>query len=338
MVLQAVVGSSLLYGSEIWGMNAERCRKGQLVMNEAMRLMMGSKAKATNIPVAAMWRELGVPPVRAMAAARRARAWFKFPSLKTWIGVLCLNEQPSGLKVRAWVAPTRSWLKSHKLLETDGGDEEGDPGESNYKRILKAEWEAAEQSKEAKASHEYLRNEYIPLSSTVAIPPLGRWEQVRLGPGLRMVSLCRTGGFWTAASLARAFKRQKPEIEIYEDLCPCCGAAVLGQGEDINHMLVECSRWQRERELYLGRFIRRMNDRYGPLGSDQLGVFLLGGMIGAVRIWDWLPPCKGAGLPRFSREEILHCGALEVARFLQSIERERRRIVRDLSSLLSLDC
>ena len=148
----------------------------------------------------------------------------------------------------------------------------------------------------------------------------------------------RTGGLWTAASLARAFKRQKPEIEIYEDLCPCCGAAVLGQGEDINHMLVECSRWQRERELYLGRFIRRMNDRYGPLGSDQLGVFLLGGMIGGVRIWDWLPPCKGAGLPRFSREEILHCGALEVARFLQSIERERRRIVRDLSSLLSLDC
>ena len=73
----------------------DECREvpeGQVVLNEAMRLMMGSKAKATNIPVAAMWRELGVPPVRAMAAARRARAWFKFPSLKTWIGVLCLNE------------------------------------------------------------------------------------------------------------------------------------------------------------------------------------------------------------------------------------------------------
>ena len=102
-------------------------------------------------------------------------------------------------------------------------------------------------------------------------------------------------------------------------------------------MLVECPRWQRERELYLGRFIRRMNDRYGPLGSDQLGVFLLGGMIGEVRIRDWLPHHKGSGLPQLSREEIAHCGALEVARFLQSIERERREIVRDLASLSSLD-
>ena len=61
-------------------------------------------------------------------------------------------------------------------------------------------------------------------------------------------------------------------------------------------------------------------------------------MIGEVRIRDWLPPHKGSGLPGFSREEILHCGALEMARFLQSIERDRKRVVRDLSSLLSLDC
>ena len=108
----------------------------------------------------------------------------------------------------------------------------------------------------------------------------------------------------------------------------------MGGGEDVNHMLVECPRWRRERELYLGRFIRRMLRSHGPVGSDQMGVFLLGGAIGGVRIWDWLPPGKGSGLPKFSREEVIHCGALEVARFLQSIERERREIVRDLSSQL----
>ena len=53
-ILQSVVGSSLLYGSEVWGMDEQLCQKGQTVMNEKMRLMLGSKAKATNIPVAAM--------------------------------------------------------------------------------------------------------------------------------------------------------------------------------------------------------------------------------------------------------------------------------------------
>ena len=89
--------------------------------------------------------------------------------------------------------------------------------------------------------------------------------------------------------------------------------------------------------MYLGRFIRRMQADRGPMGPDKLGVFLLGGTVEGVRIWDWLPPRKGSGLPQFSREEIAHCGALEVARFLQSIERERREIVRDLPSLLSLN-
>jgi hypothetical protein len=198
MVLQSVVGSSLLYGSEVWGMSEERCSKGQLVMNEAMRLIMGSKAKATNIPVAAMWRELGVPPVRAMAAARRARAWFKYPSLKTWMGVLCKKENKQPVKsggIRAWVTSTAVWLKRNKFLKADGGVAKEDPKESIYKWILKAEWGAADRAQTAEATQKYLSRGYTSLSSMTAIPPLGRREQVKLGSGLRMVSLCRLGGF-----------------------------------------------------------------------------------------------------------------------------------------------
>jgi hypothetical protein len=203
--------------------------------------------------------------------------------------------------------------------------------------VLKAEWANAEQLHKAKVALEYLSRGYASLASMVAIPPLGRWEQVRLGSGLRMMSLCRVGGFWTAASLARAYKGTKQEVAIYEDECPCCGAAVLSRGEDVAHILVECTRWERERELYLGRFIRRMEANHGPLGSDLMGVLLLGGTEEGMRLWDWLPPRKGSGLPQFSLEEIIHCGALEVARFLQSIASERREIVRDLSLLSSLD-
>ena len=339
MVLQAVVSASLLYGSEIWGMNAERCDKGQGVLNDAMRLMLGSKAKATNIPVKAMWRELGVPPVRAEAAARRARAWFKFPTLKTWIGVLCAkkNEMPSKsnqLKVQTWMMTTSMWLGRNKLQEADGGDGEEKREESIFKKVIAAEWAKAEQCKGAKASTEYLRNGYAftSMSSMVAIPPLGRREQVKLGSGLRLLSLCRIGGLWTAPTIARAYK----ELEDFKEICPCCTAWVMGRGEDVTHIVVECKTWQKERELYLGRYIRRVKQRYPRLGSDQLGVFLLGGVVEGERLADWLPPRKGKGLPQWSREEILHCGALEMARFLQSIECERKRIVGDLHSRLDL--
>jgi len=337
-VLQAVVSASLLYGSELWGMNVGRCDKGQVVLNDAMRLMMGSKAKATNIPVMAMWRELGVPPVRAEAAARRARAWFKFPSLKTWIGVLCAGKVPgkNKMKVQTWMMTTSKWLKQNEVQEADGGDGEEQRKESTFKKVLEAEWARvrAERCQGAMASAAYLRNGFAStsISSMVAIPPLGRREQVKLGSGLRLLSLCRIGGLWTAPSLARAYK----ELEEYKELCPCCAAYVVGRGEDITHIVVECERWKKERELYLGRYIRRVKQRYPRVGSDQLGVFLLGGVVEGERLADWLPPCKRKGLPQWSREEILHCGALEMARFLQSIECERKRLVGDLHSRLDL--
>ena len=165
--------------------------------------------------------------------------------------------------------------------------------------MLKAEWANAEQLHKAKVALEYLSRGYASLASMVAIPPLGRWEQVRLGSGLRMMSLCRVGGFWTAASLARAYKGTKPEVAIYEDECPCCGAAVLSRGEDVAHILVECTRWERERELYLGRFIRRTIANHGPMGSDRLGVFLLGGTDEGMRLWAGYRPVKGLAFPSF---------------------------------------
>lgn len=65
---------------ETWAMEAALCQKGQAVTNEAMRLVLGCKTKATTIPVAAMWRESGVPEAKALFVARKARAWFKLPS------------------------------------------------------------------------------------------------------------------------------------------------------------------------------------------------------------------------------------------------------------------
>ena len=90
MVLKAVVGSTLLYGSEVWGMSKLRCNKGQTLMNKAIRILMMVKEADDTIRVTATWREMGIPPVHAEAAARRARALIKFPSLETWVCTLAI--------------------------------------------------------------------------------------------------------------------------------------------------------------------------------------------------------------------------------------------------------
>lgn len=78
-------------------MDAARCEAGRTTtVNKVVRNR--TRPKDFHIPVVALWRELGIPPVRADVAARRARAWFKLPYLKAWIGTLCEREAPKSRK------------------------------------------------------------------------------------------------------------------------------------------------------------------------------------------------------------------------------------------------
>ena len=58
------------------------CKPAQIIVNQALRAIMGHKGGDMAQQCAAMWRELDVTPVCAVAAARRARAIRKFPGLK----------------------------------------------------------------------------------------------------------------------------------------------------------------------------------------------------------------------------------------------------------------
>ena len=60
-----------------------------MLLNKALRIMMGSSENDKTLSVAAVWRECNVPPVRASAPASKARALMKYGHLKTWIGILC---------------------------------------------------------------------------------------------------------------------------------------------------------------------------------------------------------------------------------------------------------
>jgi len=108
-VVRGVILASVLYGGEIWGMNQVRCEKAQILVNKALRVVVGARERDTTIPVAAMWRETGIAPIHAWSSARRARACIKYPQLTTWIAVLfrhmSLPKKPS------WIATSITWMK-----------------------------------------------------------------------------------------------------------------------------------------------------------------------------------------------------------------------------------
>jgi hypothetical protein len=325
-VLRAVVLSTLLYGSEIWGMDEARCSEAQTIVNQALRAIMGCKRRDMTQPVAAMWRELDVPPVCALAAARRARAIHKFPRLKTWIGVLGRYDHEN--KKRAWMAQSRTWLKrycpDHAVAEVTVSDgatwwEEGlrqeEKEEKTVVSVLDMRWSAYERTQRWKAAWTYLDCGFTETAwaALKRIPVRNRWEQVRLGQGLRMVSLCRTGGFWTARKRAkRGLIARK-----YLKLCPCCGTRGE-EGETIEHLLLECQKWKDERERCMGDLIKEIT-AMGPMEQGDMVIILLGGVCSGYRVSSWLPSSTAT--------EAITCGAFQVASFLKCIRGDRAAIL-----------
>jgi len=53
-VFRAVVGATILYGSEIWGMSQKRCEPAQALVNKAVRVTVQRKESGKEVRIAAM--------------------------------------------------------------------------------------------------------------------------------------------------------------------------------------------------------------------------------------------------------------------------------------------
>jgi len=117
-------------------------------------------------------------------------------------------------------------------------------------------------------------------------------------------------------------------MEQYQNKWPCCGEEMR---ETIKHILLECSKWNQQRQEYLGEVIRAAwnlsrsilihptNERWGFswwFQNKVIQVLILGGEVDGRRLQSWLPSEEGS-----------ECGALSVAKFLQSIEATRRALI-----------
>ncbi|CAN0061159.1 unnamed protein product, partial [Ascophyllum nodosum] len=81
-VVRGVAIPRLLFGAEVYGMNKAITEPMQVLLNQVWRMVGGMNRNPT-VSTVAIWREMGTPPICAMAAARRARALQKCRKLNT---------------------------------------------------------------------------------------------------------------------------------------------------------------------------------------------------------------------------------------------------------------
>jgi hypothetical protein len=268
LVIKAVLVPTALYGAELWGMQQARVAPHQAVVDSALRMLIGSGTHFRGICRSSLQRELSLPPLHVLASTRRLRLLQKLPELVTWGGVLRTQRAPSAKG--SWLAGTQTWLKSfltrHRSVFPESTASWADIGP---KALRQAAWLVSDTNDHTKALKTYGEADYGSSSRVLLTTTI--W--IRYPLGARALLRLRTGSFLTARRLA-AMRALAPE---YLTVCPFCRCT--NGGETVSHMLVDCTAWQPQRDLFLAATIRSIVAHMdnADTGSEKIGFVLLGG-------------------------------------------------------------
>jgi hypothetical protein len=94
-----------------------------------------------------------------------------------------------------------------------------------------------------------------------------------------------------------------------------------GEGESLEHLLIDCRKWRAEREQCMGAVLSEIA-AVGVVEKEDSVTLLLGGECGGRKVAGWLPSSTDS--------ETITCGAFQVARFLKCIRSERVTILRQI--------
>jgi len=294
-VIKGVVIPTLLYGAELWGQSMARTSKGQTLVNNLLRLTVGTQ-RNTRVPVAYLQREYDIQPLDVMAATRRARLYWKAMYTKTWLKDLVLH--PSRDRRWTWVTGTMRWIKKK-------GEQLEAPLEHTVRRQL-VESLGARLALEVWTKSR--TSGYQQYKESGMLETKGFWKGMnpRWGRGIRLLCLFRADAVWTVPRLCAAGMLPWDMAET----CPACGEK---RAETRGHILWECEAWSEQRA--------RMINTYGAvmdLDNENRTVLLLGGKDNQGVTW-WHKGIEGSEM---DKERIT-----AVARFLQEIWLERQKLL-----------
>jgi hypothetical protein len=297
LIIKAKLVPILTFGAELWGMNTSLCTRLQSIVDSACRSMVKGGASTC---LHRMRTELKVPTVSQLAAEKRARAWGKYPSLRTWIATLI--SRPKVCRRATWVSGTSRWMKTY--LEIGEGD-------SVKRRVLNTFTRREEKRDRSKVSA-WVRA--LSLDNTTPWVRLGM-TYPELAGGLLAIGRLRMGIFPFAGRLAKAGLLSSN----LRGFCPSCPLEVP---ENVEHIVLTCPGYETVRQQYIWpeipgweRMVR------SPAARTEAVSVLLGGELkghmdvwvfgtapmGAATINSWMRSVKGTNL------------VLALARFLDRV-------------------
>ena len=287
-VIQGVVLPRLLYGAELYGMCRSLTDAMQRLLNTALRSML-RVGPWRSLSSYALWKEFGMKPVCALAAGRRVRAFLKCFELSTWVHELVA--EPYRTKKWTWVTGVSRWTMQQCPKHSNLSRAEWLQWQTWTPSLAKAHVESAITQREYTlrlTGHRkrietdwYSDGEYglTPLHRpSVAYSPVSN-------PGIALLIRARMGAIATVEVLLSMEKLPMG----WNGRCPCCGAAVT---EDIPHILLECSRYEPQRDKFLSAMLSQLAevDPDDTFDRRQKSFMLLGGSVEDSCLPAWLPP------------------------------------------------
>lgn len=328
-LIKAILIPTLTYGSELWGMQSTRCDRGQMVLGEALRLLVRLKRRCTITSAATLGLEFGIDPLHALAASARGRAFVKFRSLRTTIAGLM--QTPPVARKATWVTGSARWLRRFcpEVLHANTQPHQ-------VAAIVRPHICNRVIGKSITAVR-YLEHGFDVttsyLKSSCRYPEYTR--------GIHWLCRLRANAFWTG----RAFVKIGWLPIRYRTECPFCGVVDEDDegGETIEHLLMVCNRWNAQRQEYLSVLINEHRcDYVNLLGGSRENSVVDREHIIPLWLWDIEEQDNELvdGAAQDGNGEHGHItspGYLQVAKFLQAVMPTRCAVLSQLLQTLRAD-
>ena len=235
-ILKSCLVPVLTYGGELWGMSNVRATYPQKILNQALKSLIGIPGRSSATSSLVLGTEFGIHTIETMVAAARTRAIMKYPNSRTIISSLTTNNPPLG----SWMRVARQWLSRMDIFIDDLTPSTGHSlvlTSFGHRTIAKSELTGVQNYLDWNMSR---TNSYLQIG--IKYPSLAR--------GITWLTKLRVGAFWPTSRLVAAGLIHVPH---WSNHCPCCQANV---SETLSHFIMTCTRWNEQRELYLGALIR----------------------------------------------------------------------------------
>ena len=318
-LVKATLLPTVMYGAELWGMSAQRCSRAERLMREVLRSLLRLSTRSTVTSTMTLGRELSIPPVHARACATRARAFRKYATLRTVVAGLVSRPTSAGNAQRSWSVASRSWLG--RFCPAPPAQVAQETPRALARRVSSTVWESMAVREGGRSMQRYQQQGFEATNGYI-------WQAIKypaLAAGVHWLTRARVGALW----MGRAYARIRWLPAEFLSRCVFCEHA---DGEDVAHMLVECSRWAALRAP-LQPLIDEARHRLGAglATVDNVASYLLGGRIGGehhhngaqgIRCPHWVKLGRRRGAPQLGIE-----GLVDVAPAAPALVQEGQGVV-----------